>query len=193
MIEPLFFSAFFFGGSIWFAVLAFSRSVHVRIMQSSTFFSMVVLILMGHIFSIFFSGEIELQFWHIATLVASIALYIVVLIIVRREYFIQGISEEDFVEYLIDFLDEQKISYRISEKSMIPEISPEVPMKAFYIVLTKTAYIRTSTKSLLRLSKAYFIVRLKDALVPRMSYEKVLFAFISGLLLLYAFYFVRYL
>ncbi len=192
MIVHLLFSVFFFGSGVWFAILAFSKSVHIRIMQSSTFFSMIVFILVGHILSIFFSREIEIQFWHVATLVVSILLYIVVLIIVRREYFIQGISEEDFVEYLIDFLDEQKFCYRISEKSMIPDISPDVPMKAFYIVLTKTAYIRTSTKSLLRLSKEYFISRMKDAFVPKVSYERVLFAFISVLLLLYAFYFARY-
>jgi Ca2+/Na+ antiporter len=192
VIVHLLFSVFFFGSGVWFAILAFSKSVHIRIMQSSTFFSMIVFILVGHILSIFFSREIEIQFWHVATLVVSILLYIVVLIIVRREYFIQGISEEDFVEYLIDFLDEQKFCYRISEKSMIPDISPDVPMKAFYIVLTKTAYIRTSTKSLLRLSKEYFISRMKDAFVPKVSYERVLFAFISVLLLLYAFYFARY-
>ncbi|MDD4028578.1 MAG: hypothetical protein PHI40_01260 [Caldisericia bacterium] len=153
---------------------------------------MITWVLLLHIFSFFFSHEIEIQFWHIVILFVSIALYVYILLVVRREYFIQGVSEEEFGEYLIDFLEEQRYSYRPSEKSFLPDIAEDVPMKAFYIYLTKTAYVRVQTYSLLHTSKTYFMSRFRQSSQWVVSYERFLYGCISLLLFLSAFRFIPY-
>ncbi len=191
MINFLFFTFFLLSG-VWFGILAFSKSVYFRIMQSRTFFSVIVVILGVHIISIFYSQKIQFQMWHAGILLLSSVLYALVMWIVRNEIFISGISEEEFRDDLVSFLKEKQIPFSFSDQSFLPFIYSQEPPKIFYIYAIKTAFIRVKSKALLNELHKHFFSCLQQQKTRAISYEKYLYGAVCVLLVLSALRFIPF-
>ncbi|HXK51840.1 MAG TPA: hypothetical protein PLE09_04815 [Caldisericia bacterium] len=191
MMNFLFF-VFFLSSGVWFGILAFSRAVYFRIMQSRTFFSVIVVILGVHVISIFYSQKIQFQMWHAGILLLSSILYALVMWIVRNEIFISGISEEEFRDDLVDFLKQKQIPFSFSDQSFLPFICSEEPPKIFYIYAIKTAFIRSKTKALTKEFQEHFFYCLQHQKKRAISYEKYLYAAVCFLLVFSALRFISF-
>ena len=182
MMNFLFF-VFFLSSGVWFGILAFSRAVYFRIMQSRTFFSVIIVILGVHVISIFYLQKIQFQMWHAGIILLSSILYAFVMWTVRNEIFISGISEEEFRDDLVDFLKQKQIPFSFSDHSFLPFIYSEEPPKIFYIYAIKTAFIRSKTKALTKEFQEHFFYCLQHQKMRAISYEKYLYGAVCFLLI----------
>lgn len=191
MMNFLFF-AFFLLSGIWFGILAFSKLVYFRIMQSRTFFSVIIVILGVHVISIFYSQKIQFQMWHAGIILLSSILYAFVMWIVRNEIFVSGISEEEFRDDLVVFLKQKQIPFTFSNQSLLPFICSDEPQKVFYIYAIKTAFVRVKTKALSKELQKHFFCCLQQQNTRVVSYEKYLYGAVCFLMVLSALRFIPF-